>query len=324
MKRVDAKFATEWSRRDLLCWGAAGVLAAGVSGATAKPSFAADGPTRPLRFVHLTDIHVQPELSAERGFRQCIAKVNELDPQPAFIITGGDLVMDVLAVSYERAQMLWNLFNDCCRDFTVPVYHTIGNHDILGWASKGKVLSTVADYGKRIFTDHVGQGRTYRSFDHGGWHFVLLDSIEAHDNPSGYQGQVNEEQLEWLKGDLAAAGKDRPTVVVVHIPLFSTWTQLSSGSTAPVSPGALVTNAHLVRKVLEQYQVPLVLQGHNHIRERIEYSDTAYITSGAVSGGWWKGSAAGEHPEGFAIVDLLPDGSFRHTYQTYGWKAVKS
>jgi len=50
------------------------------------------GNNNSFRFVFMTDIHVQPELKADQGFRTAIAKVNELEPD--FVITGGDLIMD--------------------------------------------------------------------------------------------------------------------------------------------------------------------------------------------------------------------------------------
>ena len=52
----------------------------------AKPDFT---------FVFMTDIHLSPEKSAPVGFQQAIDTVNRLNP--AFVITGGDLIMDALA-----------------------------------------------------------------------------------------------------------------------------------------------------------------------------------------------------------------------------------
>ena len=45
-----------------------------------------------------------------------------------------------------------------------------------------------------------------------------------------------------------------------------------------------------------------------------------YINDGAVSGSWWKGPLEGV-PEGFGVIDLRPDGTFDHRYETYGWTA---
>ena len=81
------------ARRNFLKLGAA---ASAALAALPQTSIAAEASPRQFRFVHLTDIHLQPELDAERGFRQCIAHVNELRPRPDFVITGGDLLMDTL------------------------------------------------------------------------------------------------------------------------------------------------------------------------------------------------------------------------------------
>ena len=51
-------------------------------------------PEDTFRFIFMTDIHVQPELSGDEGFKQAIQKVNKLKPD--FVITGGDLVFDAL------------------------------------------------------------------------------------------------------------------------------------------------------------------------------------------------------------------------------------
>ena len=58
-------------------------------------------------FVFMTDIHVQPELSADKGLMAAIKKVNELNPD--FVITGGDLIMDALGQTKERADSLYLL-----------------------------------------------------------------------------------------------------------------------------------------------------------------------------------------------------------------------
>lgn len=40
-----------------------------------------------FRFVFMTDIHVQPELDGDDGFKQAIAEVNTMQPKPDFVIT---------------------------------------------------------------------------------------------------------------------------------------------------------------------------------------------------------------------------------------------
>jgi phosphodiesterase/alkaline phosphatase D-like protein len=42
----------------------------------------------------MTDMHLQPERNAVEGYRRAIKTVNNLNP--AFVITGGDLIYDAL------------------------------------------------------------------------------------------------------------------------------------------------------------------------------------------------------------------------------------
>jgi 3',5'-cyclic AMP phosphodiesterase CpdA len=247
--------------------------------------------------------------------------VNRLNPRPDFVITGGDLIMDALAVDRARIELQWKLFDAGLRGLDAPVHHTIGNHDVGGWSTKRLIKSDDYDYGKKRFADHYGNGNTFRSFDHRGWHFVLLDSIGKLPDGSGYYGVIDEAQLAWLRTDLERTGKQTPVVVVTHIPLFSVWHQAVAGPTKPQSAGALVTNVPEVRAILEPYNVQLVLSGHGHLRERIELTGTTYIQSGAVSGRWWKGRINNE-AEAFGVVTCNPDG-FTYRYEDYGWQASK-
>lgn len=296
-----------------------GASAAVCGGALPQELLADNGSS--FTFAHLTDIHVQPELGAPEGFRQCIDAVNRLDPKPDFVITGGDLIMDALAVGRERLDVQWKIFDEACRNFELPVHHTIGNHDVIGWSSKAQISSTDPDYGKKYFAERYGQGRTYRSFDHKGWHFILLDSIgQAPDKPD-YIWLIDDAQLEWLKKDLEKTGKTTPIVIVTHIPFYSIWHQVIRGPGAPVEPNGLITNVFQFRKMLEPYNIKLVLSGHGHIRERIEVGRSVYIQSGAVCGMWWKGKVFGDD-EAFGVVRCEPD-SFAYRYQSFGWQARK-
>jgi 3',5'-cyclic AMP phosphodiesterase CpdA len=314
---MNANFA----RRDFLRIGAATIAAGATS--TRLLSAAEPAPPRKFRFVHLTDIHVQPELGAERGFRKCIAHVNELRRRPDFVITGGDLVMDCLKVDKARIERLWKLYDDCCRDFDMPVYNTIGNHDIVGWADNSPISPSDMDYGKKLFADRAGRGKVYQSFDFGNWHFVLLDSIGQKPGSRDYLPLLDDEQIAWLKEDLATGAAGKPIVFVTHVPFYTAYMQMALGPNSLPGDKSMVSNAYTLRKDLLKHDLRLVLQGHVHVRERIDYGKISYIQSGAVSGQWWKGPTLGEHPEGYSIIDVDGD-SFTHHYADYGWQAVKA
>ena len=81
-------------------------------------------------FVFMTDIHVQPEKRAAEGFRSAIDKVNSINPD--FVITGGDLIMDALGQTQGRSDSLYNLYQNLMAQFKMPVYNTMGNHEVFG------------------------------------------------------------------------------------------------------------------------------------------------------------------------------------------------
>lgn len=295
----------------LSCLAAAGLKAAAPAAAPGD-----------FRFAFLTDIHVQPEKAAGDGFKQCLRAVHALAPKPDFMITGGDHVMDSLLAPRERIKVQWDLFHECWKQVELPAYHAVGNHDVGGWAEGSLVRPEDAEYGKRYFADRFGQGKTYRSFNHKGWHFVILDSI-AHDpgTPRGFLGWIDDAQQAWLKEDLRQTPRGTPIVIVTHVPMFSVWSQMIADPRQGTNKQSLVNNAHVVRKLFAGHNVRLVLSGHGHLVERIELGGITYIQGGAVCGNWWRGPLQGRG-EGFGEIVCRGDGSFDYAYHTYGWKAV--
>ena len=123
-------------------------------------------------FAFLTDIHLQPERSAETGFQWAIREVNKL--QPDFVITGGDLVMDVLNQTYGRADSLYKLYKEVSGHLEMPVYNTVGNHEVYGWHRDEEGIEEHPEFGKKMFEKEIGE--RFYSFDHKGWHFIILDA----------------------------------------------------------------------------------------------------------------------------------------------------
>lgn len=325
------------SRRELL----QGLAGAGVAGGLLA-SNAAEASVRGFRFVHFTGPHIQPELGATDGVALAVKKIRALNPRPDFILTGGDHIMDALNVSRERAETQLRLFRETMKlldndppgrkrgdddsrplnKLDIPVYHAIGNHDVYGWTKKDGNVSNEAGYGKKMFQEWHALNRTYYSLDFSDWHFIILDSIQP-DPANGWRGEIDDAQMQWLKDDLAQVGKTRPIVIVTHVPLMTLATQYTEGALAANTPSGIVRNGKEVRDVFVPYNVKAVLQGHTHIVEECIYTDTHYITSGAVCGEWWKGPRLGVHPEGFSVFDVKQN-SFKWEYVPYGWKARAS
>ncbi|WP_167609269.1 metallophosphoesterase family protein [Maribellus sediminis] len=267
-------------------------------------------------FVFVTDIHLTEEYNAVEGFSQAIDSINKLAPD--FVLTGGDNIMDAIAQTYEKSDSAFHLFSSTIEKLTMPLYSTIGNHDVFGLYKKSGVDPNHPEYGKKFYEKRIA--KRYYSFDHKNWHFVVLDGIGFTDDRH-YYGHVDVEQLKWLKNDLERNGKEKPVVVSIHIPLLSIGSQIMESPTQGMLENTIVTNAHDVIKILEQYNTKLVLQGHLHFLEDIEYNGIHYITGGAISAQWWTGPNFGME-EGFVKIDVSGD-QFSWEYVDYGWVVAK-
>jgi 3',5'-cyclic-AMP phosphodiesterase len=272
----------------------------------------APSPANEFSFVFMTDIHVQPEKNAEAGFRAAINKVNELNPE--FVITGGDLVMDCLGQSYGRADTLYNIYTSMQKEFKMPVYNTMGNHEHYGWYTSSHADTNNPEYGEKMFEKRIGP--RYQRIDHKGWVFFLLDAV-VKNGKGGYEGGVDAEQLEWLKLQLKDISRLTPIAISLHIPLLTTEAQILRGATAPNEPGEVVVNSKEVQDLFEGYNLKLVLQGHLHYYETMYVFGTDYITGGSVAGAWWEGPYL-DTEEGFVLLKVAGD-NVTWEYVDYGW-----
>lgn len=265
-------------------------------------------------FIHFTDTHIQPELRAAAGTAQAFKAISKIPHD--FALAGGDLVMDVFEQGPGRARLLFDLYASAARELPRPVHSIIGNHDIYGISNKSGVSASDPLYAKKLFEDRLGQPR-YQSFDHKGWHFILLDSVQT-DAAGNWFGMIDAAQLDWLAADLSKTGRSTPLVVLTHMPLASATGQFSGGQ-PDLLKTLLISNPRPVFDLLAGHNLKAVLQGHTHVREVVEYGGCRYITPGAVCGNWWKGAFMGS-PEGFAVL-TVHGAEISCEFKTYGWQA---
>lgn len=245
--------------------------------------------------------------------------------KPAFCISGGDLVMDSLAVDENRANQLYDIYEDCCKRLTAPLYNTIGNHEVFGITVPDLVSRNHPDWGKGLFKRRLGNGATYRSFDHQGAHCVLLDTVGIEAAEDGrthrYIGQIGLEQLAWLKSDLDGLAPNTPVILVGHIPLFTLYDLIKNGMNTPLGRSSVLTDGGELYSLIAKYRVFGQFEGHIHVNELYQYKGIPFIDTAAVCGAWWAGARDG-HPEGFNLVHVYEDG-LEAEYVTYGWDAAK-
>jgi len=187
-------------------------------------------------FVQLSDAHWGYEGPANPDaavtLRKAVASVNALAVQPDFVFFTGDLT-HTTDDPLERRRRLTE-FKSIIGDLKVRHVRLIpGEHDA--------ALDRGAAY-KESF------GETYYAFDHQGIHFIALDNV------SDPGGKVDEEQIAWLKADLAKQDRLAPIVVLTHRPLFDL---------VPKWDWATRNGAE-VMDILMPYQHVTVFYGHIH------------------------------------------------------------
>ena len=273
-----------------------------------------NGSENDFSFVFITDIHLTDRDHATEGFQMAIDTINRINPD--FVLTGGDNIMDALSQTYGRSDSLYNMYIAAEKSFKMPVYTSMGNHEIFGLYEDSGINPDHEEFGKKIYENRLA--KRYYSFDYKNWHFVVLDGIGFTEDRH-YYGYIDEEQIEWLKNDLAQTGTEKPLAVVTHIPLLSVGAQIMRGSTQAMGESEIITNANDIIKILEQYNTKLVLQGHLHFLEDINYNGIHYITGGAVSAQWWSGPRYGME-EGFLKIDVSGE-DFSWNYIDFGWEA---
>lgn len=311
------------SRREFLA-GLGAVGAASLLPSLPQAARAAETPTAPttgpFSFVHLTDMHVTPKRKGDKGYAACVESILQLKPRPAFALMGGDLAFDGLYTPKPAFEEQIRLYREVSSGLGMPYYNCMGNHDPLGWSSRRKVAPSDPDFGKKCIMDRLEWEKPYYSFDYGGWHFVVLDSIfpiQTNDGPT-YEPRIGPEQLEWLAYDLgAAAGK--PTIAVTHIAAFCNYGQQTGDKNRKALDGSLVLwDTAELRAILERHGVKALLQGHTHRIEEYRFNNVWYLTSAAVSGAWWAGSWIG-CPPGYTVFTCDGD-QLTWEHRTFAWE----
>jgi len=316
-----------YSRRRFLrqLLGAGVITTTGLDSLLAQSAVIPTAPSEAFRFVFLTDLHLMKDgdLRSAEGIAACLTAVEKLDPRPDFILVGGDLVNLSRELTIAEAERRLDFFIKIWNDHTsLPAHWTFGNHDLAG-TSNTTVSSSEKYYGKALFQDRFQLPHLYYSFDHKGWHFVVLDDIAPQPDRT-YIGKLFNDELLFLKADLDAH-RTMPTILCTHIPTMSAmpvslYLARSMGAQFQEPKSMVCTNGDELSRDFPSHNIRAVLAGHLHHFEKIDLNGIHFINSGAVCGSYWKGPML-DCPEGFGVVDVAADGSVAFDYRDYGWKA---
>jgi hypothetical protein len=245
-------------RRLLQClaWTGTGVLWT-VSGGVPRTlgligeASAAEAAKGQLNFVQISDSHIgfhvapNPDPAATLG--EAIAKINAMPVQPAFLVHTGDITH---LSKPEQFDMADQVINGAGKE----VFHIPGEHDVAD-ADNGKLY--LERYGKGT------QGKGWYSFDAGGVHFIAL--INVFNFTPGFKSAglaaLGDEQLEWLKKDLAHKPASTPIIVLAHLPLWTIYEKWGWGT----------SDSGRAFAYLKRFGSVTVLNGHIHqIIQKVE------------------------------------------------------
>ena len=213
---------------------------------TAGEQAAAEEPDiRPMRFAVLGD---RTGGHQQGVHAQALEEIERMKPD--FVIGVGDMIegygSDTTATKAE-----WKTYMEILEPLSMPIYLTPGNHDI--WDS------TSEDLYRRLV------GEPYYSFDVDVAHFIILDTgrwLEP--------GNIPEEQIDWLKGDLAKSAGAEVTFVIYHAPQW--FETVALGEPDQLHP------------IFLEHGVDAVFNGHYHTYFSGEYDGILYTAIGSSGG----------------------------------------
>lgn len=304
---------TLFSRREWLCGLGASVALLSLGGC----SGGAFTPTS-KRFAYITDLHSIDQWGCPDALDILGNRLNKAHPE--FILIGGDLVHGGFRSTPEAMEPRWNVVMKFLHSLEAKWYSAAGNHDLIG-AQKPDFSPGVADP-RAIFREKLKLQQAYQSYNIGGQHVIILDSVQpVAGNKWGYRGEIPEAQMQWIREDLKQTDASTPIILVTHMPILSNYFLTVMDNTQPPAPSLFLTNGMAVLDLFSRHNLRLVLQGHLHIDETLTWHGVTFITGGSVCGKWWGGPNCGT-PEGYGFTEMAP-GKINWDYQTLGWKAQR-
>ena len=195
---------TNLDRRELIALAGLGGLGVVFGSALVSPALAQTAaPAEDFFFVHLADTHwgfkddaVNPD--PEGTLKKVIAGINGLSRLPEFVVFTGDMT-HITNDGKERRRRMSDVRGMFGELKVKDIKYVPGDHDAN--ADRGEAY-------QEFF------GKLYYTFDHKGYHFIVLDNV------SDKEFRLGVAQLQWLAADLKQLPANTPVVVLTHRPLF--------------------------------------------------------------------------------------------------------
>jgi 3',5'-cyclic AMP phosphodiesterase CpdA len=262
-----------WAGTGMLWTVSGGVLGSKILSPTS--AMAAETSMGEFSFVQISDSHIgfnKPANTDVVGtLKQAIAKINALPAAPDFILHTGDLSHLSEPEEFDTLDQMLKTTK------AGQIFYVPGEHDVI--SDGGKEFR--ARYGKGT------KGSGWFSFDQKGVHFIGLVNVFGKSEQS--LGILGQDQLDWLKKDLASLSTSTPIVVFAHVPLWEVYAKWGWGTT----DGAQALD------LLKRFGSVTVLNGHIHqIVQKVEGNITFHTARSTA----FPQPVAGTAPKGGPMV----------------------
>jgi Icc protein len=200
-------------------------------------------PSPRFTVAHLSDVHLLADgvrqygvVNPEDGLELALDRLRRVDPAPDALVFTGDLADKAEPAAYAR---LRELVEPAAEALGAQVIWVMGNHD------------ERADYARGLF-DSEDDGLQDRVYDVRGLRVIALDTSV----PGYHHGELDPEQLDWLR-DVLATPAEHGTLLAMHhppipVPMMEAAALIELYDQAALAP------------VLEGSDVRCILGGHFH------------------------------------------------------------
>lgn len=249
-------------------------------------------PPADTMFAIVSDTHVEPEnepfrtegiddhdgkfhkhsvsLTNNARFVRVVEQINDVGAD--FTVHLGDIVRSMpFGISFDLESQL---SLDIMRRLDAPYYLAPGNHDIgnkpsMEFREQPPQKMTVCDENTELYRSIFGD--PFLSWDHGGSHFIALNTMAFN---SGITGDA--EQWAWLRADLEA-NKDADHIFMFgHVALY--WASPEDIGFRNYEVIDEPARSELL-ELVERYDIDAVYTGHTHHMFRNRYGDAELITA---------------------------------------------
>ena len=236
-----------WAGTGLLWSMVGGVPTSNLLTQTMKGGGAAGvGKVEDFSFVQISDCHIgfnkgaNPDVTGT--LKKAIDRANIAAARikaPDFMLHTGDITQNSKASEFDTASQI-------IKGFKSEVFYVPGEHDF---------IDDGVQYKQRFGKGTLGNG--WHSYNHKGVHFVGLNNCVQVDA----MGNIGNDQLAWLKSDLAGQSHSTPIVVFAHIPLWMVYEKWGWGT----------KDGEQALAMLKPFGSVTVLNGHIHqIVQKVE------------------------------------------------------